>query len=114
LEPENKNKFVSSRVDWWEVPGRDEEWEKQQRDELGDEKFNREFGLSFESSTTRLINAWTINFMNKIKKHFISRPLYNIPNDICEKIIWHPGFDPSSLTLYDLLYNRFLFVIDLA
>ena len=113
-DPANKNKFVSSRVDWWEVPGRDEEWEKQQRDELGDEKFNREFGLSFESSTTRLINAWTINFMNKIKKHFVSRPLYNVPNDICEKIIWHPDFDPSSLSLYDLMYNIFLFVIDLA
>ena len=113
-DPANKKKFISSRVDWWEVPGRDEEWEKQQRDELGDEKFNREFGLSFESSTTRLINAWTINFMNKIKKLFISRPLYNIPNDICEKIVWHPDFDPTVLTLYDLLYSRFLFIIDLS
>lgn len=113
-DPANKKKFISSRVDWWEVPGRDEEWEKQQRDELGDEKFNREFGLSFESSTTRLINAWTINFMNKIKKLFISRALYNIPNDICEKIVWHPDFDPTVLTLYDLLYSRFLFIIDLS
>jgi hypothetical protein len=52
--------------------------------------------------------------MNKIKKLFISRALYNIPNDICEKIVWHPDFDPTVLTLYDLLYSRFLFIIDLS
>lgn len=113
-KPENYKKFIRSRVDWWEIPGRDAEWEKEQRDDLGDETFNREFGLSFESSSTRLINAWTINFMNKIKKQFVSRPLYNVPNDIAANILWHPDFDPTMLTYMDLLNTIFLFVIDLA
>ena len=52
-----RNHFINTRVDWWEVPGRDKEWEAAQRLDIGDEMFNREYGLSFESSTTRLVSA---------------------------------------------------------
>ena len=32
------------RIDWWDVPGRDEHWKKQQIDALGVDDFNQEFG----------------------------------------------------------------------
>lgn len=108
------NDFIATRVDWWEVPGRDAKWEKAQRLKLGDELFNREFGLSFESSTSRLISAYYLNLTNRIKKTFITRELYRVPKNISEKIYWHPDFDPGDLTYYDLLRRHFLFIVDTA
>lgn len=40
------------RIDWWDVPGRDEDWKRQQVDALGAEDFEQEFGNSFLSSST--------------------------------------------------------------
>ena len=108
------NHFVHTRVDWWEVPGRDKEWEAAQRLDIGDEMFNREYGLSFESSTTRLVSAHYIKFTDRIKKKFVSRELYRVPDSISSKIYWHPDFDPGSLTYYDFLKRKFLFVVDTA
>lgn len=108
------NNFVSTRVDWWEVPGRDKEWEKAQRLDLGDDVFNREYGLSFESSATRLVSADYIKFTDRIKKEFISRELYKVPKSVSDKIVWHPDFDPGDLTYMDLLKRKFLFVVDTA
>lgn len=108
------NDFIATRVDWWEVPGRDAAWEKAQRLKLGDEMFNREFGLSFESSSSRLISAYYLNLTHRIAKDFINRDLYRVPQNICEKLYWHPDFDPGDLTYYDLCQRRFLFVIDTA
>lgn len=112
--PENSKKFITSRVDWWEVPGRGPEWEAEQRADLGDEKFNREFGLSFESSTSRLINGWYVKLMQKIKTNFVSVDLYNVPQSISSKIYWAPDFNPDSLSYNDLMTRIFLFVIDTA
>ena len=45
---DGKNIFVPHRIDWWEVPGRDEEWKKREIQNMGSEEmFDREYGLSF-------------------------------------------------------------------
>lgn len=106
--------FVSTKVYWWEVPGRDEEWERAQREDLGDEIFNREFGLSFESNATRLVGSNYIQFMNRIKQEFKPIELYDTPPEIADKILWSPDFNPERLTYYELLHSAFLFVIDTA
>ena len=45
---QKKNNWVAERVDWWEVPGRDEAWKQNTIREIGSEEtFNQEFGNQF-------------------------------------------------------------------
>lgn len=47
-DPEKHNGWYAERVDWWEVPGRDELWKKNTIRELGSrEFFDQEFGNVF-------------------------------------------------------------------
>lgn len=42
------NGWESGRIDWWEVPGRDEEWKQEQIRNMGSqEAFDQEFGCQF-------------------------------------------------------------------
>ena len=44
------SQFKPIRVDWYQVPGRDEKWKQNMIKVIGSEEaFNREYGLSFES-----------------------------------------------------------------
>ena len=44
----NENGWQSERIDWWEVPGRDEAWKIKMIQTLGEkEKFDQEFGNKF-------------------------------------------------------------------
>jgi len=40
--------WTADRIDWWDVPGRDEEWKQLQIELLGsEERFRQEFGNTF-------------------------------------------------------------------
>lgn len=108
------NEFVFRRVDWWQVPGHDEAWAEKWRKLLGNELFEREFNLSFETDSSRLVSNKSVLFMNRIKQEFVHRDFNNVPPEICEKITWAPDFNPSLMD-YDTLYRKsFLFVVDTA
>lgn len=51
------NQFIPFRVDWWDVPGRDEEWKKQTISNTSEAQFAQEFGNEFIGSSSTLINA---------------------------------------------------------
>ena len=51
------NEFISFRVDWWDVPGRDEAWKKQTISNTSETQFAQEFGNEFIGSSTTLISA---------------------------------------------------------
>ena len=51
----NKEGWIPFRIDWWDVPGRDEEWKAQQIATMGIERFRQEFGCEFSSSGTALL-----------------------------------------------------------
>lgn len=56
--PDNEDGWVPFRVDWWDVPGRDEKWKQQQIASLGSsEAFAQEFGNDFLSSTFKKLIA---------------------------------------------------------
>lgn len=43
-----KNNWMSSRIDWWEIPGRDEKWKQDTINSLGSKDiFDQEFGCQF-------------------------------------------------------------------
>lgn len=52
-----RNTFHPIRVDWWEVPGHDEEWKAEQIANTTKEQFAQEHELSFDSSSNGLISA---------------------------------------------------------
>lgn len=54
---ENKNGWHPERVDWWEVPGRDDEWKEKTVRTLGSsEAFDQEFGNVFIQSGESAVN----------------------------------------------------------
>ena len=51
------NEFANFRVDWWDVPGRDEAWKKQTIANTSETQFIQEFGNQFVGSSSTLIAA---------------------------------------------------------
>lgn len=54
------NEFKSFRVDWWDVPGRDDEWKKQTIANTSQLQFDQEFGNTFFGTGDTLITASTL------------------------------------------------------
>jgi hypothetical protein len=54
------NEFKPFRVDWWNVPGRDENWKKQTIANTSQLQFDQEFGNTFYGTGDTLINADTL------------------------------------------------------
>ena len=54
------NEFIPFRVDWWDVPGRDEKWKEQTVANTSQLQFDQEFGNTFFGTGDTLINAETL------------------------------------------------------
>ena len=54
------NQFKSFRVDWWDVPGRDEEWKTETIANTSQLQFDQEFGNTFFGTGDTLVNADTL------------------------------------------------------
>jgi hypothetical protein len=50
------NEFKHFRVDWWDVPGRDEEWKRQTISNTSQLQFDQEFGNTFVGTGNTLIS----------------------------------------------------------
>ena len=51
------NEFIPFRVDWWDVPGRDEKWKKETVANTSELQFEQEFGNTFHGKGNTLISA---------------------------------------------------------
>ena len=51
------NEFKPFRVDWWDVPGRDEEWKRQTIANTSPLQFDQEFGNTFHGTGNTLISG---------------------------------------------------------
>ena len=54
------NEFKAFRVDWWDVPSRDEEWKRMTISNTSELQFDQEFGNNFHGTGNTLINAETL------------------------------------------------------
>ena len=54
------NEFKPFRVDWWDVPGRDEEWKEETIKNTSQLQFDQEFGNTFFGTGDTLVNAETL------------------------------------------------------
>ena len=109
-----ENSFNPIRVDWWQVPGRDENWKKQEMANLGSEElFNQEYGNQFLSSSTLLLGS---NELKKIKANETEYEWREIDSfeDLginYENFRWHPKFSFDSESFFG---RSFIISVDLA
>jgi hypothetical protein len=54
------NEYKPLRVDWWQVPGRDEKWKEETIRNTSEIQFRQEFGNNFEGSSNTLIDGNTL------------------------------------------------------
>ncbi len=109
-----ENSFNPIRVDWWQVPGRDDEWKKREIGNLGSEElFNQEYGNQFLSSSSLLLGS---DELRKIRNNEVEYQWREISNlhyaDVnYENLIWHPKFDLDKANLPG---KKFVFSVDLS
>ena len=112
---EGENEFNPIRVEWWQIPNRDEEWKRKEIAALGSEEdFNQEYGCQFLSSSRLLLDSYTLKRLKNSEEQFIFHelsPFENSPIDY-SSLIWHPKFDPASIFEKD--GQRFYISIDTA
>lgn len=115
---EKKNEFAHIRVDWWQVPGRDENWKRREIANLGSEElFNQEYGNQFLSGDTLLLPGDTMRLLTRVSKKFVWKQISQFEDaDInYQDLLWHPDF-----SLYDINRNpkeeksRIVLSIDIA
>lgn len=107
------NSFMSIRVDWWEVPGHDEEWAKKMKADFGPENFAQEFGLDFDKTGSNLLLAASdLAFMKRIEKEYLFHELggTKLDESLYRNLKWHPEFDPNQE--YNSKVHRFVFSVD--
>lgn len=91
-----ENSFNPIRVDWWQVPGRDDAWKQREIGNLGSEElFNQEYGNQFLSSSSLLLGSTELKKIKKNEVEYSWREIEDI-HDVglnYENLIWHPKFD---------------------
>ena len=96
---ERKNSYFPIRVDWWQVPGRDEAWKAREIGNLGSEElFNQEYGNQFLASSRLLFDSHTLMLMKRVSKEFVCKetdPFLDYP-DYNNNLKWLPTFDPGD------------------
>ena len=112
---DGENEFNPIRVEWWQVPGRDEEWKKKEIAALGSEEdFNQEYGCQFLSSSRLLLDSNTLKRLKSSEEDFRFHELSPFEKSTIDysNLIWHPKFDPTSIFEKD--GQRFYISIDTA
>ena len=109
-----ENTFNPVRVDWWQVPGRDDQWKKNEIANLGSEElFNQEYGNQFLSSSTLLLSSRELQRIKSNETEYGWKEV-DAFEDLGIKYAnfrWHPKFDPNSI---EQSGRKFVLSIDLA
>ena len=112
---DGENEFNPIRVEWWQIPNRDEEWKKKEIAALGSEEdFNQEYGCQFLSSSRLLLDSPTLKRLKTNEESFVFHELSSFemsPIDYTS-LLWHPKFDPTSIFEKDA--QKFYISIDTA
>ena len=113
---EGENEYYPIKVNWWQVPGRDEAWMKKEIANLGSvEDFNQEYGCQFLASSKLLLDGENLGKIKKTAVEYEWREIYRLTDrlgsgEAYEHLKWHPKFDIDSITSND----RFVLTVDTA
>lgn len=108
------NEFKSSRVDWFDVPGRDEAWKKQTIANTSELQFEQEYGNNFLGTANTLISSNSLlSLKSEYPKRFESNvSYYEAPKEdhtyiMCVDVSKGRGQDYSTFTILDISDGRF-------
>lgn len=112
---DGRNSYHPIRVDWWQVPGRDDKWkEKMIQDCGGEDEFMRQYGNSFLSTGNTLLSP---DSLAKLQKGRIKYKFKEIPEiskyweDDYENLLFHPNFDVNKFRDNN---NKWVISVDLS
>ena len=109
------NEFKSTRVDWWDVPGRDEKWKAMTVENTSQLQFDQEFGNSFHGTGNTLISADILlalratnpeEYMNNVK--IWDQPEEGHTYQMFVDVSRGRGQDYSTFTIIDVSQNPFV------
>jgi len=110
------NEFKPFRVDWWDVPGRDEKWKESTVANTSQLQFDQEFGNTFFGTGDTLINAATLMDMRAKPPTKVGESgdllVYKKPKEkhdyvMCVDVAKGRGQDYSTFTLIDISVRPF-------
>ena len=106
------NSFRHKRVDWWQVPEHDDEWANKMKIDFGEDRFNQEFGLQFNSDSKLLLGAKELSFIKRIEKEYEFKDLdrTELDEELYRNLKWRPDFNPNGH--YDPNKNIFVVSVD--
>ena len=109
-----RSNFIPVEASWWDVPGRDEEWKKQQLVELGESGFLQEHGGEFLGATNTLINAaklkampWEDPVVTGEDTDIYQKPIEDHIYVLCVDVSEGQGLDASAFTIIDVTQSPY-------
>lgn len=95
-----ENGWTPERIDWWEIPGRDDKWKAQTVKTLGSvDTFDQEFGNVFLQSGESVVDEELMDMLTlstKAPAHVLEEGAYKIWNPPEEEHIYTVGVDISE------------------
>lgn len=106
------NEFVPFRVDWWDVPGRDEEWKRETIANTSATQFRQEFELDFGSKGDTLISSTHLLSLQSVDPsessadvHYYKEPEEAHSYIACIDVSRGIGQDYSTIQIIDVTTN---------
>jgi hypothetical protein len=109
-----QSEYKPFRVDWWDVPGRDEQWMLNEVQNLGgEEAFNRQYGNQFIASSSLLLDPGSLKKLQKRKLKYVHLEMPELADESLDykDLLWHPDFDIEEVKEQ---HNYWLFSVDIA
>lgn len=108
------NEYAPFRVDWWDVPGRDEDWKRQTIANTSELQFEQEFGNNFHGTGNTLINGNTLlelkakpPLIDKGNIRVYQKPIEGHDYVMCVDVAKGRGQDYSTFNIIDISVNPF-------
>lgn len=106
---EGRSSFVTHKVSWEQVPGRDEKWRQETIENTSEQDFAQEHALSFLGSANTLIATWKLKAMGFVPPIFERDgvQVYHKPHEkgiyvgVCD-IAEGVGGDYSTMSIFDI------------
>jgi hypothetical protein len=109
------NEFKSTRVDWWDVPGRDDKWKAMTIENTSQLQFDQEFGNSFHGTGNTLITADILLALRATAptEHLNNIKIWDQPEEghtyqMFVDVSRGRGQDYSTFTIIDVSQNPFV------
>lgn len=111
---QKRNEYVPFRIDWWDVPGRDEAWKKQTIANTSELQFAQEYGNDFMGRSNTLISSDAILGMisedpeeHKNNISYYEKPKEGVTYVMTVDVSKGRGQDYSTFSVFKVERNKF-------